>query len=332
MTPPRRGFTLVELLVVIAIIGILLAILLPAVQSARRAARNAACGNNLRQIGLAVANYHSAFDQFPVSFLVSSGTTTRGSWSVHGRLMPYLEQGNSYDRVRMDVDWHFQVDTGITHQQIPTYGCPSDPNLEIRYKDGAPYVAPTSYGFNMGTWFIFDPATGRVGDGAFRVNRATRDSSFRDGLSNTLCAADVHAYTSYLRNTSDLGPTIPTDPTGFDGLQGNMKLGPNVGDNTGHTVWCDGRVHHTGFTTTFTPNTQVIYQYQGETYDIDLNTQQEGLSLTQPTYAAVTARSYHPQTVNVLMMDGSVRGVSDGIQLSTWRAMGTIAGREVFSQ
>lgn len=324
----RRGFTLVELLVVIAIIGLLIGILLPAVQSARRSARNVACKNNLRQIGLAVQNYHGTFQRFPPSFLYPPGTTVRGSWSVHGRILPFLEQGNAYDQVSMDVDWHLQVATGVPAQIMPTYFCPEDPYNVVRWKDDAPYVAPTTYGFNMGTWFIFDPVTGKTGDGAFRVNRPTRDSSFRDGLSHTLCAADVHAYTAYIRNTRDLGPTIPSSPAYFAGLMGDLKLGEGASTNTGHTVWCDGRVHHSGFTTTFPPNTLVGYDYQGTTFDVDVTTQQEGLSLTNPTYAAVTARSYHAQTVNTLMMDGSVKPTSNSISSKIWRALGTPAGHE----
>ncbi len=87
----RSGVTLIELLVVIAILGILVAVLLPAAQSAREAARRIQCVNNLRQIGIATHNYLDTNAVFPLGLIPSS----RGSWSVHGRLLPYLEQSNA---------------------------------------------------------------------------------------------------------------------------------------------------------------------------------------------------------------------------------------------
>ena len=99
--------------------------------------------------------------------------------------------------------------------------------------------------------------------------------------------------------------------------------------DTGHTVWCDGRVHHTGVTTVFTPNTNVPYRQGGRKFDIDYNSQQEGRDLTRPTYAAVTSRSFHPGGVNVAHMDGSVTFISDSIDLVIWRALGTASGGEV---
>jgi hypothetical protein len=96
-----------------------------------------------------------------------------------------------------------------------------------------------------------------------------------------------------------------------------------LNDNTGHTEWCDGRVHHSGFTTTFVPNTVVPYFAGGATYDIDFNSLQEGKSTTQPTYAAITSRSYHLGMVHVALMDGSARSVSENLSLDVWRALGT---------
>ena len=85
--------------------------------------------------------------------------------------------------------------------------------------------------------------------------------------------------------------------------------------------------------TVFTPNTRVAYLHRdGRTYDIDYNSQQEGRSATQPTYAAVTARSYHPGRVNILLMDGSAKSTSDAIGLEAWRALGTRAGQDYVSE
>ena len=92
-------------------------------------------------------------------------------------------------------------------------------------------------------------------------------------------------------------------------------------------------MHHSGFTTVFTPNTAVDYLHiDGRTYDVDYNSQQEGRSATQRTYAAVTARSYHPGIVNTLMMDGSVRSAGETINRQVWRALGTRGGGETVGQ
>jgi len=326
----RSGFTLVELLVVIAIIGILIALLLPAVQAAREAARRMSCSNNLKQVSLALHNYLDTNRVFPPSFCIAPGTTlsgNNGSWSIHGRLLPYLEQGSAYDRVRLDVAWDAQRSTGVPTMAIPAYVCPSDPyGGTVRTKNGSPWVHPQNYGFNFGTWLAWNPATGQGGDGAFFVNSRTRPASFLDGLSNTLCAGEVRAFTSYFRNTADPGPDVPASPDAIAALAGGaqFKLGPTTNDNTGHTEWCDGRVHHSGITTVFTPNTFVPYVHtDGRTYDVDFNSLQEGKSTTQPTYAAVTARSYHAGVVNAALMDGSVRSISETIDLPVWRALGT---------
>jgi prepilin-type N-terminal cleavage/methylation domain-containing protein len=335
LTTRRKGFALIEVLVVVGIIGIVAALLLPAVQQAREAARRTQCKNNLRQIGLALHNYLAANRAFPPSFCIQPGTalgTNNGSWSIHGRLLPYLEQSSAYARVDLSAPWDAQWDTGIPTLRIPIYICPSEVNDQVRVdSSGNPKVYPQNYGFNFGTWRVYDPASGQGGDGAFFVNSATRPASFTDGTSNTCAAAEVKAFTSYFRNTMDPGPTVPTSPADLAAFAGGaqFKLGPDTNDNTGHTEWPDGRVHHSGFTTVFTPNTFVAYTHtDGRTYDIDYNSQQEGRSATQPTYAAVTARSYHPGMVQVLLMDGSCRAVSDTIRLSVWRALGTGGGHE----
>ncbi len=95
----RTAFTLIELLVVIAIIAVLVALLLPAVQQAREAARRTQCKNNLKQIALGMHNYESSYSTFPPSMAVNPSITSNASWSIHGRIMPYLEQVNLYNQI-----------------------------------------------------------------------------------------------------------------------------------------------------------------------------------------------------------------------------------------
>ncbi|MEE2639910.1 MAG: DUF1559 domain-containing protein [Planctomycetota bacterium] len=328
--PRKTGFTLIELLVVILIIGLLTALLLPAVQAARESARQISCANHLKQIGLAIHNYEASFRRLPPAFLLKAMGETRGSWSIHARILPFMERENLGSRIDLSIDWHQQIDTGVPATRINTYICPSEPNADPRYRDGQPYVHPINYGFNYGTWRIYDPLQKEAGDGPFQVNRATRFADVLDGLSNTLCASEVKAYTSYIRNSDqDPGNRPPANPDFFSDVSGQQKLGPGLDQNTGHTVWPDGRVHHAGFTTVFTPNTVVPRKIGDRTYDIDFNSWQEGRSESRISYAAVTVRAYHPQIVNGLLMDGSVSSLSETIDLDFYRALGTAAGGEI---
>ena len=321
----RRGFSLVEVLASVSILAASVALLLPAVQSARESARSIQCRNHAKQMALALHQYESIHNHFPASFFTTPLENASGSgasWSVHGRLLPYLENEPASSRISLEKDWHFQVERGVTAMQILTYQCPSEPNQRIRFKNGKPYVAGHNYGVNFGTWLVYDPNTGKQGDGAFGVNRGIRCSSIRDGLSKTLAVAEVKNYQPYLRNTNPPSSTPPSSPLELVQLGGQFK-------KTGHTVWPDGRVHHSGMTTTFPPNSKVNFRRDGENYDIDFNSQQEGKSDQRVSYAAVTSRSHHAGLVNVALMDGSVRSISDAIDLTIWRAAGTRDGGEV---
>ncbi len=214
------------------------------------------------------------------------------------------------------------------------YICPSEINDTVRIdlSNGQPKVYPQNYGFNFGTWLVYDPVTAKPGEGPFYVNSRLRMASISDGTSNTMCTSEVKAFTSYIRNTSDPGPIPPTSVDAFLDYTGQLKLGPNLHQNTGHTEWCDGRVHHSGITTVYTPNTVVNYQHDGRMYDIDFNSVQEGQRNDQSTYAAITARSYHSGgLVNTVFMDGSTDSIAETIDLNVWRALGTIAGGEISS-
>ncbi len=319
-----HGFTIVELLVVIAIIGVLVALLLPAIQAARESARATQCKNNMRQLSLAVLNYEAAQKHLPPGVEVDlnvSSTGNNGSWGVHGRILPYLEQANLYSQVDLSTAWDFQE--AIDGLKISIFACPSDPRSnELRDPGGGKsHLYPTTYGFNYGTWFVFDPVSRSGGDGAFYPNSYLKMARFLDGASKTLLAAEVKAWQPYTRNG---GPPTTDVPQTVAEAEAAVASGVQF-KNTGHTEWPDGRVHHTGMTTTMTPNTVVRYDRNGEMLDTDFNSWQEGKNgnMGSASYAIVTSRSHHTGFVHVVLMDGSSHLVRDEIDLDVWRTLGS---------
>jgi prepilin-type N-terminal cleavage/methylation domain-containing protein len=336
----NRGFTLVELLVVIAIIGILIAMLLPAVQAVREAARRTSCLNNMRQIGLATFSFESAYMKFPPSMNAPVGAvfpTSNGSWGLLGRVLPFIEMENASRLVDLEVGYDQPPNSlsGIPQMRIATFLCPSEINDMPRMKaDGSVNSYPLNYVFNLGTWFIWNPATGKGGDGSFHPNSNFRTSDFLDGMSNTLMCSEARAFTPYSRNLTGVSLTPPTtvaEVATYVLAAPDKKMGPETNANTGHTEWTDGACHHCGFTTTLTPNTNVEVTFAGVVYQhCDFNSQREGVHLTNPTCAAITARSYHSgNLINIAKMDGSTTSLNAQIDLTVWRAMGTRDGNEV---
>jgi prepilin-type processing-associated H-X9-DG protein len=213
--------------------------------------------------------------------------------------------------------------------KIGVYSCPSEIRAdEVRDPGGGKALLySTNYAFNMGTWFVFDPATRKGGDGVFYPNSNLPVAAIRDGASYTMMVSEVKAWTDYTRNGGPPSTTIPATAADASTI---VASGVEY-KNTGHTEWPDGRVHHSGFTATLPPNTFVKYTRGSVVLDADYNSWQEGKSGVngKPTYAIVTARSYHNGGVNAAMVDGSVHSYVDTIGVETWRALATRAGREV---
>ena len=351
MTRRRRGFTLIELLVVIAIIGVLVALLLPAVQAAREAARRSQCVNNLKQMGLGLLNYESSFGALPMSDVVANpafpSQTTNG-FSIHVRILPFMEQGVAFDALNFTVNHQNDANTTVVGTKIAIFTCPSDPLADQQTAFNAkPSATPvsarvTSYGFCQGDWYLWGGFTSTTDNvAAFGPNRSRRLSEFLDGQSNTLLASDVKVYQPFYRYTASatfpgMAPGSVPPPTADP-----FSVAPYDGSGSGavgtdHTFWADGNAHETAMTTAWPPNKAILGR-NGESGlsnaakapsgDLDLETKlyvQGG-----PTYAALTARSYHPGGVNALFGDGSVKFVKSSISGSTWRAVGSLAGSEI---
>ncbi len=318
----RKAFTLIELLVVIAIIAILVGLLLPAVQAAREAVRRMSCANNLKQIGLAIHGFHDVHKGLPPQATYVIGSTFSG-YSIHARILPFVEQSNVFAKVDFNLGYAAQPD--ICRMRMPLYRCPSDGRDDTRFDGGVEFY-PTNFGFSIGTWLGLDQQTGQGGDGAFGYNMPHGFKAITDGLSNTLAAADVKSFTPALMDGGQ--PAVPFAPVP-DTPQQVLAYGGVFDKDYCHTQWVTGRTLQSGLTTTFPPNTKMLYTTGGVSYDVDFTSARVSPSAPRHGYRVVTARSYHLGGVNALILDGSVRFVTEAIDRDAWRAFGTRGGGEV---
>ncbi|MDG3006901.1 DUF1559 domain-containing protein [Paludisphaera mucosa] len=198
----RRGFTLIEMMVVIAILGLLMALILPAVQAAREAARRSACQCNLKQLVIALHNYHSAWDAFPAGYVSgvgggsigdpAFGVELGGGWAWGAAVLPFLEQTPLYDAVNFQRPVNAPESRTVRSTALPVFLCPSSPRVgpaSFHCPKPAPDLptdlAASQYLANGGS--RHDPAAGvDGGDGVFDRNVARRLADITDGTSNTL--------------------------------------------------------------------------------------------------------------------------------------------------
>jgi prepilin-type N-terminal cleavage/methylation domain-containing protein len=291
----RRAFTLIELLVVIAIIAILIGLLLPAVQKVREASSLLSCRNNLKQIGLAMHQYHDTQGSFPVGYYDPTpwpALDNGPGWGWGAYLLPYLEQNNLYQQIRFNLDVGDPANAAICATSLKIYSCPSDPSGSLTF-------AITDGGSN--TWTMargnyvacngndgVDDFTTPPHTGAFiRAIKGYRVADITDGLSNTLFVGDRTSKLSY--STWAGGPTGALNPF----LQSPGDFGAEV-----TLLMC-----HAGVTG---PNTPGVFD-------------------------ADSTSSPHQLGVPFLFGDGSVHFVSNGIDIATWMALATRAGGEAMS-
>lgn len=321
----RLAFTIVELLVVIAIIGVLLALLLPAVQSARESSRRVRCANNLVQIILAMHHYEAAHGCLPVGSdakpLPAKKPYTLFRWSSLAHLTPFMEQANVHDRLHLDLplyDPNNVTEITVDNREavrivIADFLCPSDRQTRVHDQLG-----PTNYAACAGTGL--GGGTPHDTDGPFFVNSRTRLQQVTDGTSKTAAFAESLLGDGFakVRDPRTLYTYIFAAP--LTEARCNASIVYNFTDRRGFS-WASGEYRCALYNHYLPPNAAMLDCMATD-------------NSTDPVYQWSAwgwraARSYHPGGVNLALLDGSVRFVTDNIDLGVWKAMSTCEGREL---
>ena len=319
--PHRKAFTLIELLVVIAIIAVLIALLLPAVQQAREAARRTQCRNNLKQIGLALHNYHELHQVFPPSYLVQPltdpimGTPNANGdngpgWTILFMLLPQLEQGNLYNAFNQDVPSWDPKNAKVAKTPLSVYRCPSDIAQSSVYDvvdscgTGANVLATFSlsnYVANAGQPEVWsDPGDlSKLANGPLFRNGRISMRDVTDGLTNTVFMGEQTSYHTIGATWVGIVPNSQTCPTARFSFAGSDEAAPQINVHSG----------------------------PGGPFEIPpvIHQPNSNIGLVDEMY------SMHTEGCNVLLGDGSVRFASKYMDAVVWSNLATRAGGEVIS-
>ncbi len=350
------GFTLIELLVVVAIIGTLVAFFLPAVQSARDAARRMQCANNLKQIGLALHNYHQNVGSFPMGGSKNNRKLNGDSydlwsiWSAHAAILPGLEQTPMFDAI--NFDFAPEIRDGVSHPMnvtvnlaiVSTFLCPSD--ARAGQQNTCSYHG--SYGTTTNDNY---PQTGGC-TGLFTVEQSFAISACEDGTSSTVAFAEAlvgdglgygrigHNITdpSRYRGNVFMSATVTAPPgsrtddafqnkaavlEGLETCAVAFQKTNYIADQRGWR-WGQGVTGFSMFNTIQTPNDH-RYPFGGCRFN--------GMpDWNMDNGFVYGASSNHPGGVNVLFADGGVRFIKDGIDRMVWWSLGTKANGDAISE
>jgi prepilin-type processing-associated H-X9-DG protein len=305
MQTHRRGFSATDLLVVIAIIAILIALLLPAVQKAREAARRTQCSNNLKQIGLALHNYHDTYRTFPAGHYSPPGDRMGRHIGTFCGLLPYVEQEAVYNQINLHLSPEHPANITARQAVVQTFLCATDPAPKTKF--GA-----SNYAFLAGS----TPSIGWDGrdqknqpNGMFFQISNVHLARVTDGLSNTIATMEITRGQDQMNNPVRAYASFPGP------LPAAVDMNADRGDKRlfdRGSSWMSGGFLQTLITMTLPPNSK--------DFDLSYGIMEGGLS---------SSRSFHPGGVNVLFCDGSVQFLSNGVDFKNLQAMATRNGGEV---
>ncbi len=356
--PRRRGFTLIELLVVIAIIAVLIALLLPAVQAAREAARRSQCTNNIKQMGLAAANFESTNGTFPPSYgqYPQYDSTGDGRANVLANMLPFLEQGAGYSSFNFQYDITgtpssspaIYVNSTSQFQLINAFVCPSDPSStrfnNLGYANYVACLGATAALEAGSTYTNMEPNSQFLGiyiaavdygqpktlaSGAFNTNYqkvpGVSISAITDGTSNTAAFSETTRANN--NGSSPRPPVTDTTRVNFQSAAFTSNQIPPNPCATAFPITYRGQEYYRNFTMTgyynhtLTPNSPLL----------DCGTYGDSAAMNNFSRMHIAARSKHSGGVNVGFADGSVRFIKNTVNLMTYFALGTRSGGEVIS-